>query len=93
MKTICIQIGNSDDKLTQAQWAEFVRLVKLHVTRYCRELHFSGASANWEPWQNASWVFTCDDNAVDDFKVVLTALRKEFKQNSIAWLEGETRFI
>jgi hypothetical protein len=43
------------------------------------------------PWQNVAWVFSCQD--IQALKDVLYIERLGFKQDSIAWLEGETQFI
>lgn len=33
MNTICIQIGNSDDKLTQKEWSDFVKEIQACCVR------------------------------------------------------------
>ena len=52
MSAVAIQIGNSDDKLTQKQWACFVLETRDCVERTCDHIHFWGSSVNYEPWQN-----------------------------------------
>jgi len=52
VKTVVIQIGNSDDKLTQLEWAKFVNDIKHLVNNHAKEVHFFGGSSNWENWQN-----------------------------------------
>jgi len=43
MKTITIQIGNSDDKLSQASWSEFVERARQLISVHSRVVHFFGA--------------------------------------------------
>jgi hypothetical protein len=93
MRTITIQIGNSDDKLSQARWAEYVAGMRRLVLLYCGTIHFFGAPSNYEMWQNAAWVFTCPDQNISSVKAKVARLRAEFHQDSVAWTEGETQFI
>lgn len=93
MKTITIQIGNSDDKLTQKEWAQFVDAVHMSISNRCEEMHFSGGSSNNAIWQNFAWVFTCQEKHIDTLKSRISAVGGTFKQDSVAWTEGETLFI
>jgi len=92
MTTVTIQIGNSDDKLTQAQWAHFLRRVDNAVSRRAKQVHFCGTSHPDSEWQNAAWVFEIGENEslrlYDDMKVFC----EMFNQDSIAWTEGKTIF-
>ena len=93
MKTRTIQIGNSDDKLTQMQWAKFYAAVDMFVNARSEQVHFSGLSRGDAPWQNAAWVFTIHENTTKYLQGDLSRACAEFRQDSIAWLEGETEFI
>lgn len=95
MKTVTIQIGNSDDKLSQGQWADYSQKVANSIGAYAEEIHFSGFSVGDAPWQNAAWVIVIDNEYLQEERLrnELTIFRKEFKQDSIAWTEGETKFI
>lgn len=93
MKTITIQIGNTDDKLTQKEWKRFVDRVFSIVAAHGGELHFFGGSQSFESWQNACWVFECFDFTVDELKKELVRARIEYNQDSIAYIEGATEFI
>ncbi len=92
-RTITIQIGNSDDKLSQSEWASFVMMMRTQILDHCDSVHFFGAPANWEAWQNVAWVFTCDYKKVSSLKTAVATVRAEFHQDSVAWTEGETQFI
>lgn len=93
MVTTVIQIGNSDDKLTQAQWAHFFKRVDNAVKSRASQIHFSGASHPSAEWQNAAWIFEIEETPslrlYDDLKVFC----EMFSQDSIAWTEGKTIFI
>lgn len=91
--TTIIQIGNSDDKLSQAQWAFFFNRVDTAVRLRAKQVHFSGTSHPSAAWQNAAWVFEIEEEAslrlYDDMKVFCDL----FNQDSIAWTEGNTIFV
>ena len=93
MKTVCVQIGNSDDKLSQARWSHFVTSVALRIGEIAHHVHFAGGSGNSAPWQNSAWVFEIKDWQRTQLKSELARVGKEFNQDSVAWLEGETEFL
>lgn len=93
MKTIIIQIGNSDDKRTQKQWHEFHQAVHGAVMLWSSAVHFAGTADGHAPWQNACWVVECAPGNAVDLKRDLAAIGREFELDSIAWTEGETAFI
>lgn len=93
MKTITLQIGNSDDKLTQAQWALFVKKTDDNIRQRANKVYFSATSSNTEPWQNAAWIFDIYENASYALIDSMKELKLWFKQDSIAWTEGKTEFI
>jgi len=94
MKTITLQIGNTDDKLTQAQWASYVAEVRQEIAD-CGQLdiHFFGTPPNYERWQNACWVLAVGESSLNSLKDSLVKIRRKWLQDSIAWTEGGTEFI
>lgn len=92
-QTIVIQIGNSDDKLTQSEWASFVEDVQATINSYNFETHFFGAPVNYAPWQNVAWVLIVDGDFENPFKMQLIELKERYRQGSIAWTAGHTIFI
>ena len=95
MRTIYVAIGNSDDKLSQADWAEFVRDVEQAVKSCAWDIHLAGFSAPDKPWQNACWVFgvktVAEESKLGD---ILAYLAMVNGQDSIAWaVLGELTFI
>jgi hypothetical protein len=93
MKTIVIQIGNSDDKLSQKEWSDFVADVKTVLDRFEAKIHFFGGSPNWESWQNCAWVAEINESLCFGLKDHLIFLRKKYRQASIAWNMGNTEFV
>lgn len=94
MKTITVQIGNSDDKLTQKGWSYFVKEIASALEEREITVHFFGTSPGNDEWQNACWVFNHEDNAkLTGLKWEIKRIRKKYMQDSVAWTEGETRFI
>lgn len=94
MKTGVIQIGNSDDKLSQTDWAQFILDITLIVSRYRIHQHFNGFSAAESPWQNACWVIDIpDDRHLEMLHVEMGTIAQKYKQKSIALTVGDTEFI
>jgi len=93
MKTITVQIGNSDDKLSQRDWSDFFGAIRNAVHDCCAEMHFKAGSENWQTWQNAAFVFTIEDKNIDALKHLIKRVRETYNQESVAWTEGDTIFI
>ena len=93
VQSATVQIGNSDNKLTQSDWSNFYRETIGIIKRHADQVHFSGASYSSEPWQNAAFVFEIDTEKEVDFLTELSACCNKFDQNSIAVTFGDTRFI
>lgn len=93
MKQIAISIGNSDNKLTQAEWSEFVNKVELIILDCATTIHFFGGSSNWLRWQNAAWLFDCKEENIHLLLMALVECRHRYRQESVAYLEGDIAFI
>lgn len=93
IKTVCVQIGNTDDKLTQKEWSDFCKDVKVHCDWWKKEIHFCGTSEGSKPWQNMCIVFTMTKVEVEAFAKALNNVRKKYNQESIAVLVGDTEFV
>lgn len=94
-KTIYISIGNSDDKLTQAEWSAYNLRVALHLADYATTVHGQWNSPSASPWQNACWCIEIpDDYTMAKLRHLLSIAAEEFRQDSIAWAEvSHTDFI
>lgn len=99
MTTYTVSIGNSDNKLTQKEWSEFVDGLGICLRVSQAEIHFFGFTRADGPYQSCTAVFAkpeADPSAEDwaeSLKYHLAQLADEFRQDSIAWTQGETDFI
>lgn len=94
MKTISIQIGNSDDKLTQRKWHLFCAEMGDAIDTWCAQIHFYGHSYGSAEWQNACWVIDMrEDASIENLKEEIKDIRKRYNQDSVAWIMGQTEMI
>jgi hypothetical protein len=90
-RLVTFAIGNSDDKLSQAVWSNFVHeviaVVDL-VTLNGARVQFAGYSPPGAPWQNALWAIEIPPTDPDLEQVLrarLSGLVGPYRQDSIAW--------
>jgi hypothetical protein len=93
MKTVSIQIGNSDDKLSQNEWHKFVKKMKDIISEYAISVHFFGCSEGCRPWQNAAWVVDVEEPFILELKQEIAAEREYYKQDSVAVGVFDTEFV
>ena len=93
MKTVSLQIGNGDNRLSQREWHDFVVAAKELVADYCAELHFFGAPENWHRQQNVAFIFDVSDERLGELKARVTVLWKKYRQEAAAWTVGQTEFV
>ena len=93
MKTVTIGIGNSDDKLTQVKWSNYVRTVDAIVASQHADVHFAGGSSAELPWQNYCWVLVIKEKQIQELKTSLVFLKTQYEQESIAFVVGNTELI
>lgn len=92
MKTVYVSIGNSDDKLPQAQWFGFWATTDAFVQLLARTVHGAWLSASNSQYQNAAWCFEIEGNwegsdDEDDLRAALCRQAHRFGQDSITWAE------
>lgn len=94
MNTFVIQIGNSDNKLTQKAWSAFINDVADTIRSYCTTVHFTGGSHVNAEWQNYCWVVQINERN-HDARIIseLKDLCERYDQDSIALIRGTTEFI
>lgn len=87
-------IGNSDDKLTQAEWSEFCRAASKIASRYA--VHGVWFSLPSMEWQNACWCVEFEGSSKvsniglkEQFEDSLSELAERFDQDSIAVVYAE----
>lgn len=93
MKTVIIQIGNSDNKLTQQEWAYYIKDIDQIIYDLGLTVHFRGGSPFDTRWQNSCWVCEINENSVANLKSWLEIRRESYNQESIALTIGETQFV
>lgn len=102
--TVYISIGNSDDKLSQKEWAEYYRSVSLTLHQAAATVHGQWVSEPAAAWQNACWcvelanhdVTTAAGQTMPNVEWVrerLANLACDYRQDAIAWAETTTEFI
>lgn len=86
-----VSIGNSDDELTQQEWADYWEDVNnLIVTSYASDVYGVWTSETSARFQNACWAFNVEDEVLDDLGNDLSELRRRYRQDSIAVARAET---
>lgn len=89
---IVVSVGNTDNKLTQDEWSQYVEEVD-EILRANGKIHFFGGAPNWMPWQNTAWI--ADILAENSSTVMsrLNAARIFHKQRSLFFMVGTPDFI
>jgi hypothetical protein len=88
-----ISIGNSDDKLTQADWSQFIKQTR-EICNLAVQVHGEWFSAPDSPWQNANWcVEFSEPTWEDEARAALRVLAAKYGQDSIAWTQGPVEFL
>jgi hypothetical protein len=91
--TVAVWIGNSDDGLSQRQWSEYINEVFGIIKDAAREIHFSDCFSNFDPQQNACFVFEIYEAGYSNFCASLKLSREHHGQDSIAHIRGDAIFI
>lgn len=93
--TAAILIGNTDNKLTQQEWSDFVGELRCFVNGVADCVHFAGHAPGESPYQN--FCIVAEFNAMQSVQAhvrdELSKLRDRFRQDSIAVLVGATHII
>lgn len=93
MTTICISIGNSDNKLTQMEWSAFVSDLDKIIQKYEATRHFFGGSVTWAAWQNVMWCCELPTDSVDEIKRAISLVRIHYRQDAAFILYGSGEFV
>lgn len=83
--TVYASIGNSDDKLTQAQWSAYARRFQVEINQYAQQIHGVWHSAPADPYQNMCVCFEIRPHDVRAVRYLLAMTTRDFRQDSIAW--------
>jgi len=91
--TVYASIGNSDDKLSQADWHHFHAVFNAAVRHHATRIYGDWVSPSADRWQNARLAFEITADSATALRTELAALAAEFHQDSIAWAVADTDFI
>jgi hypothetical protein len=90
--TVYASIGNSDDKLSQQEWSDYLRAFRVCMNHHADQVYGDWVSEPSARYQNACMSITTD--TPDDLRYALTAFRKRWSQDSIAFtVVPKTMFI
>ena len=87
---MAVSIGNTDNRLTQQEWSQFVSEINNALSR-AGKIHFFGGAPNWERWQNVAWIAELDKSVVE-CSARISEIREKYKQDSAFVLFGEGIF-
>lgn len=91
---VYLSIGNSDDKLTQAEWSRYIAEMRDHLGGWAKVIHGTWFSHSGARWQNAAWcVEFGTGKSAQAAKDGATEIRRRYRQDSAAWAVAETEFI
>lgn len=94
MTTVYVSIGNTDGKLSHAEWAEYHALAtELLTATVTTAVYGAWHSLPATPYVNACWAVEVPLIHVVVLKGALRKLAARFRQDSIAWAEARTEFL
>lgn len=93
MIDVYVSIGNSDNKLTQGQWARFCNDLEANVRNHAYRIYGVWHSLPNSTFQNMCIAFGVYDEEVQRLRRRLKDLATVYMQDSIAWFEGTTSFL
>jgi hypothetical protein len=93
--TVYVGIGNSDDKLGQREWSEYVGQVAAVVDAHATQIYGWWFSPCDAPWQNATVAFRLPlGHAYTTIRTQLTEVRTAYQQDSVSWaVTPRTEFL
>jgi hypothetical protein len=91
---VTVSIGNTDNKLTQQEWNNFVTEIQ-DVIMLLDELQirFFGGASNWEPWQNVAWILEGSASDIEHLHDAVKSIRRRYDQDSAFMLFGQGMFV
>lgn len=93
MTQVYVSIGNSDDKLTQKEWAEFCDDLVGVLDDFAERIYGQWYSLPNAPYQNMVASIEVVDDLLDTLRHDLAPLAAEYRQDEIALMPGVTEFI
>lgn len=92
--TVTIIAGNSDDKLSQGEWSQFVDDLDTVIRGDAIfGVHFFGCPPSSARYQNACWVIGLPGRYSKQLRAAIEHVRARYRQNSVALITGKVEFI
>lgn len=92
--TAVVVIGNSDDKLTQREWADFIKgMDNLTWVLEGTQVHGRWFSGQDTPYQNAAWCVEIKEEHLPTMYAELARLARLFSQDSIAVVVNQAHMV
>jgi len=91
LTTVYVSIGNSDDKLSQSEWSNYLHSFRECMAKFAKEVYGDWVSEPSSSYQNACMGIATETPLT--LKAALAILRTEYRQDSVAWAVAETEFI
>lgn len=92
MKYITVSIGNTDNRLSQVEWHEFVTEMDAAIGAKGK-IHFFGDSPNWMPWQNVAWIVEIKPENVEGLLANIKDVRAKYLQDSAFVMLADGMFV
>jgi hypothetical protein len=82
---VYITIGNSDDKLSQAEWSAFISDVRHAIANWGGRVWFEGFAPPDSRFQNACFSASFDHDHIGGLRMNLKQVRELYRQDSMAF--------
>jgi hypothetical protein len=85
--TVYIGIGNSDDRLSQAEWSRYIGDIRSEIKGWSGGSNVLGEwfSRPDSAYQNACFCASFDHDQIGRLRMNLRLIRQEYRQDSIAF--------
>ena len=90
---IFVEIGNSDGKLDQVDWADYCSDMAGLVNEWSETVLGMYYSLPHSEYQNACFHFFMDGNNFNEFEQDVSVLCNKYDQESVAVTQGDTVFV
>lgn len=90
---VVISVGNTDNKLSQAEWHDFTFELNVEINQTSAKVHFFGGPPNWFKWQNVAWILEVDAEDVVYLQKRTRQVREKFGQTSVFFMIGDGQLI
>lgn len=93
MKSCTVVIGNSDNKLTQHEWANFITQVTNVVASRSQEVHSIAHTRPDSIYQTAVFVFAVEKANLEPLRKDLATAARHYRQESITLMVAKPEFV